>query len=183
MGVEIKGQSIVAFERALTELEGPGAIAKVVRRLPEAIAKPVANKEVLAGGWYPMEWFGALHAAANEEFGAEVSRKIGRTATRHDVTTIYRFILKFLSPDTVIKHYQRVFALFCDGAKVVVQSHAKGKAVVRCSGCDGATQGVWEDILGSSEVVLELCGAKSASARIVSGAGNTGEMVCEFTWS
>lgn len=182
MPVQIKGQSVVAFERALLELKGEKAMERLLPRLPADVARSVANKEILAVGWYPMEWFAALHTAAHAEFGAEISREIGRTATRHDVTTIYRFILKFLSPDTLIKHYGRVFSLFCESGKVVIEGHQKGSAVLRCSGCEGASHGVWEDVIGSTEVILELCGAKSPTGRIMSGAKDTGGMVCQYTW-
>jgi hypothetical protein len=181
--VQIKGQSIVAFERTVKQLKGDEAIGELLPRLPGEVAHAISSKEILAVGWYPMEWFAALHTAAGGAFGPEISREIGRAATRHDVTTIYRFILKFLSPDTLMKHYGRVFALFCESSKVIVESQQKGGAVVRCSGCDGASSGVWEDVIGTTEVILELCGAKSPAGKIMSGAGNSGAMVCQYTWS
>lgn len=173
---------MVAFERALTELKGEKAMEQILPRVPPDVARSISSKEILAVGWYPMEWFASLHTAANAEFGPEISREIGRTATRHDVTTIYRFILKFLSPDTLIKHYARVFALFCESGKAVIENHQKGNATIRCSGCEGASHGVWEDVIGSTEVILELCGAKSPSGRILSGAKDTGGMICQFVW-
>lgn len=182
MPVQVKGLSMVAFERALGDIQGKEAIEKLFPRLPKDVAHAVSHKEILPMGWYPMEWFASLHSAAQAEFGAEISREIGRTATRHDVTTLYRFILKFLSPETLIKHYGRVFALFCESGKVIVEENKKGQARVRCSGLEGASRGVWEDVIGSTEVILELCGGKQPNGRILSGGGDTESMVCSFSW-
>jgi hypothetical protein len=182
MGVRVKGQSMVAFQRALGELKGPEAIERVLPRCPEEVARAVRSKEILPVGWYPMEWFSSLHRSAQVEFGPTISRDIGRTATRHDVTTLYRFILRFLSPETLIKQTGRVFSLFCDSGGVTIEEARKGFARLRYSGCTGSSRGVWEDIMGSTEVLLELTGGRDASGRILEGGGDEGSMVCEFFW-
>ncbi|MFO0555763.1 MAG: hypothetical protein U0271_45725 [Polyangiaceae bacterium] len=168
-GVKIKGQSILAFVRALTELQGPDSVDRIRPLILPEVAQSLAQKEVLSVGWYPIEWFSSLHNAAQSVFGPGISRNISRTATRHDVTTIYRFILKFISPDTVVKQYARLFAMFCETGRVVVEENRKGFAQLKLSGLAGASQGVWEDVIGTTEVVLELCGAKSATGRLVAG--------------
>jgi hypothetical protein len=183
-GVRVKGQSMVAFERALTELKGEGALEQVLVAVPADVARAMRNREILPMGWYPMEWFASLHSSAQRVFGDSISREIGRTATRHDVTKLYRFILRFFSPETLIGQMGRVFALFCDAGTVAVEERRPGSARVRYGGCKGASRGVWEDVLGSTEVLLDLCGGRDPSARIVEGGGDgDGSMCCVITWS
>ncbi|NUP07375.1 MAG: hypothetical protein HOW73_15095 [Polyangiaceae bacterium] len=184
MSVRVKGLSMVAFERTLTELKGDGAIERLFPGVPPEVAHALRHKEILTVGWYPMEWFASLHTAAQLTYGPEISREIGRTATRHDVTTLYRFILKFLSPETMVKQLGRIFTLFCETGTVHIEENRKGFARVKYGGCEGSSRGVWEDILGSTEVLIELCGGKSPSARIISGGGSgEGTMVCELSWT
>ena len=181
MSVRIKGQSVIAFERALRQLKGDGAMERIYPQIPSHVRHAVRYGEVLSVGWYPMTWLTSLHGAARLMFGSEISRAIGRTATRHDVTTLYRFILKLVSPDRLIGQYARIFSLFCESGQVVIEEKGQRFAKVRCSGCTGASRGVWDDVLGSTEVILELCGGRCPTARIVSG-GEADEVVYMFTW-
>jgi len=182
MSARVKGLSLVAFERALGELQGKAAIERIYPHVPRDVANALGRAEILPMGWYPMEWFASLHAAAQAEFGAEISREIGRAATRHEVTAAYGFIRKFASPEAVIKHYDRVFGLFCESGRVTVEESARGRARMRCSGLEGANRGVWEDVVGSTETLLELCGGYAPSGEILSGGGNTDSMICSFSW-
>lgn len=182
-GVRVKGQSVIAFERALKELQGPEAMSQLLPHVPEHVARAVQHGEILTIGWYPMEWFASLHTAAQQVFGASISRQIGRTATRHDVTTIYRFILKFLSPDTLVKQYPRLFGLFCETGTVHIEEQRKGFARLRCGGCAGASKGVWEDVVGSTETLLELTGASEPTGRVLSMAEREGAMTFSLSWN
>ena len=114
---------------------------------------------------------------------ATISREIGRVATRHDVTTIYRFILRFMSPDILVSQIARIFRMVVDTGDAVVESKERGDARVRFSGCPGATRGTWDDMLGSTEVLIELCGGHDVTGRIVAGgADGDGSMTCELSW-
>lgn len=183
MGVLVKGQSIVAFERTLLELKGDGAMEAIAPHLPADLRQALKNKEVLPVGWYPIEWFAAVHTAGQAVYGASISREIGRAATRHDVTTLYRFILRFMSPDTLVNQMGRIFRMIVDTGEAVVEENRDGTARVRFSGCPGANRGTWDDMLGSAETLIELCGGRDATGRIVSGGGDgEGSMSCLLTW-
>jgi hypothetical protein len=183
-GVRVKGQSIVAFERTLGELKGDGAMGQVLVLVPGDVARAVRNREILPVGWYPMEWFAALHTAGRQVFGDGISREIGRTATRHDVTKLYRFILRFFTPDTLIGQTSRIFALFCDSGRVVIEERAATSARLRYEGCKGASRGVWDDVLGSTEILIELCGGRDPAGRIAAGGGDGDDgMTCVFSWT
>jgi hypothetical protein len=183
MGIRVKGQAIVAFERTLAELKGPDAMSALAPHLGSELVQVIKNREVLSVGWYPIEWYAALHDAAQNVHGAAISREIGRAATRHDVTTLYRFILRFLSPTTLVSQIKRIFGMAFDGGEVVIEENKSGSARIRFVGCPGSNRGVWEDMLGSIETLLELCGGRESSARVVAG-GSDGDaaMTCVLTW-
>ena len=183
MGVMVKGQALVAFERTLLELKGDGAMAPLVPELPKELVQAIGSREILPMGWYPIEWFSALHTAGQRAYGATISREIGRAATRHDVTTLYRFILRFMSPDTLVSQMSRILRMVVDSGEVVVEKKESGSALVKFSGCHGSNRGTWDDMLGSIEVLIELCGGRDVTGRIVAGGGDgDGAMSCQLTW-
>ncbi len=183
MGLRVKGQAIVGFERTLAELRGPDAMEALSPHLSSELIEVLRHREVLSVGWYPVEWYAALHAAARRVHGAAVSRDIGRAATRRDVTTLYRFILRFLSPPTLVNQIHRIFGMAVDGGEVTVEENQAGTARIRFDGCPGSNRGIWEDMLGTMESLIELCGGRDCSARVVAG-GNDGDtaMTCVLTW-
>lgn len=181
MGVKIKGQGLVAFERTLLQLKGPEAMEPVLAGASPEAAHAVRSREILPVGWYPMEWFASLHESARVAYGPAISREIGRAATRHDVTTLYRFILRFLSPETLIDQSSRILSLVIDGGAVALEERRRGFARLRYSGCAGSSRGAWEDFIGSNEVLLELCGAQQAVGTILEG-GEGASMVCSLSW-
>jgi hypothetical protein len=184
MAVRIKGQSFIGFLATLRELRGEEPHRAVMSRLPGEVANALKSGEIVPMGWYPVEWYAALHAAARAVEGEGVSRYIGREAARKDVNTIYRFVLKFLSPETLLKQSAKVFSLFCDGGKCDVTSTQKGSARIRYSECPGACRGMWDVVLGGTEVIVELCGGKNVSSRAINGGGEGDtSLLVQITWT
>jgi hypothetical protein len=183
MGVRVKGHSFVAFERAIKELQGERAMRTVIDGVSPVVAQHVSSGEVLSVGWYPIEWYAALHAAAQASFGPAISREVGRQATRRDVTTVYRFILRFLSPHTLVSQMPRILGMVVDRGAVAIDTNDPGTASLRFSECEGASRGTWEDLLGSIETLLELCGGREPAARVVAGGGDGhAAMSCVLSW-
>lgn len=181
--VRIKGQSFVGFQRTLDVLHGDGSMKKVKDRLSRELVSALENREILPMGWYPIRWYADLHATARALFGPQVSREIGRSAARDDINTIYRSILRFFSPETLLSQSKRVFALFADSGSCKVDETRRGFARLRYDGCNGANQGLWENILGSTETMVELCGGRAVGGKIVDG-GRDGDhrMTSEISW-
>lgn len=183
MGMRVKGQALVGFQRALGELKGPDAMERLTPHLPADVIAVLKSREVISVGWYPIEWYVALHAAAQAAHGPSISRAIGRSATFHDVTTLYRFVLRFLSPTTLVNQMKRIFNMAVDGGEVFIEENRDGAARVRFSGCPGSSRGTWDDMLGSIEALLELCGGREPAARIVAGGNDIDAgMTCVVTW-
>jgi hypothetical protein len=184
MGVRIKGQSFIGFLATLNMIHGPEAHRQVMLRLPKELAQALSSGGVTAMGWYPIAWHSGLHAAAREVCGIGVSRQIGREAARRDLNTIYRFILRFMSPETLLAQSSKVFALFCDGGKCTVTLAKKGSARILYSDCPGASRGMWEQVIAGTEVMIEACGGRLVSSKALSG-GDDGDasLLGLFTWT
>lgn len=183
MGVRIKGQSFVGFLGALRKLEGEQSYRACLAQMPSELAQAIQNGEVLSMGWYSLEWYREMHLACVEVCGVFVTRRCAREATRNDVNNIYRFILKFFSPETLMKQADKVFSLFCDGGKCRVEASTRNSVRIRYLDCPGAPRAMWESILASTETLVELCGGKEVQGRAVEGGGEGDpSMLALVTW-
>jgi hypothetical protein len=183
VSARIKGQSFVGFHRTLRKLKGADAMDRINADLPPDLARAYKGGEILPMGWYPIGWYSGLHVAARKTHGANISRAVGKEAAKEDVNTLYRFILRFFSPETLLKQSGRVFALFCEGGTCEVEASRKGFARIRYGNCAGGNRGVWENVLGGTETLVEVCGGRAVLAK-VAARGNDGddEMTAEVTW-
>jgi len=183
MNVRIKGQGFVGFMATLQRLHGADAHEKVLAGLPPEVAAALRNGEIVPMGWYPVEWYSALHTAARAVCGPGVSREVGRAAAQSDARTIYRFILKFFSPETLLGQSAKVFALFCEGGSCKVEMARKGSARIRYGDCPGASRGMWEVICGGTDVLVELCGGREVTVKPVGGGGDGDSvMIVQVSW-
>jgi hypothetical protein len=184
MGVRIKGQAFIGFMAKLRQMHGEKAHEEVLAQLDRDLAAGLRTGALVSMGWYSMEWYSSLHAAAREVCGNRVSREVGREAARDDVNTIYRFILKFLSPETLLGQAGKVFSQFCEGGKCTVESTRKGSARILYSDCPGACRGMWENVLGSTELMVELCGGRDVIGKALTGGGDGDRMMlAQITWT
>ncbi len=181
--VRIKGQAFVGFQSALSKRCGPLAVPAVLKALPSDIAHALESGEIVSVGWYPIDWYAKLQEVARAAFGSAISRDIARDAARSDVTTIYRFILRFLSPQTLMGQSARVFRLFCDGGACTVEKTEARSATLLYTGIPGANRGFWDNVLGGSETIVELCGGRDVAVQVLDGGGDGDTtMRCEIKW-
>jgi hypothetical protein len=181
--VRIKGQAFVGFQTSLSKRCGPLAVPTILKALPDEISHALERGEIVSVGWYPIDWYAKLHEVARAAHGPAISRDIARDAARSDVTTIYRFILRFLSPQTLMGQSARVFRLFCDGGACTVEKTEAHRATLLYTGCPGANRGFWDNVLGGSETIVELCGGRDVEAQVLEGGGDgDAKMRCEIKW-
>jgi hypothetical protein len=181
--VHVKGQAFIGFQSSVAKLYGREAMPKIKSLLSKDLQRALENNEIVSVGWYPIGWYGDLHDAARRAYGPAISRQIARDAARSDVTTIYRFILKFFSPQTLMNQSSRVFRLFCDAGRCTVEKTEPQRAHLSYAGCDGANRGFWDNVIGGSETLVELCGGNGVETRVTSGGGDDdATMRCEVAW-
>ncbi len=182
---KVKGQSFRAFIAALEVLKGPEAVAVTIAGLPSDIRHAIEHKVIVTSGWYPMSWYVALHGAAKRACPGAVglARQLGHEQTRTELQGIYKFVLAFLKPETLMHYSGRVFAMYCQGGKLTVTEAGPTYVRLVYEDCHGTDANVWEDVIGSSEAMLAATGAQAIRAFVRSG-GRDGDstMTLELRW-
>lgn len=173
-----KGSNFVGLLKALETLHGAEARERVLDAMPEQIASPLRFGQVVVMGWYPVEWYAALHAAVDTCFheGPTLARKLSHQATRADIGSIHRFIASMLSVETVFGQTHRLMGLYWKGGQIERLEIAPGRARVRFENWPGFTALIWEDLMGGMEAVLETCGANNGRCRAGGGRAPTDDM-------
>src|SRR5437868_2301798 len=119
--VRAKGMAFRAFLTTLERLRGTDAVEATLAALPPEIARALRLGEVVASGWYPVEWYRELHTAMNSacgEPGLDLSRRIGFESTVADFRGVYRLLLRVVSTETLVSQAPRLFGMFFEGGEV-----------------------------------------------------------------
>lgn len=183
---KVKGQSFRAFLAALDKLEGRRAVVTTIANLPQDVRHAIENQVIVTSGWYPMSWYVALHAAAKRACPGVVglARQLGRAQTRAEVQGIYKFILGFIKPGLLMQNAGRLFAMYCRGGKLTVTDAESTYVRLVYEDCHGSDANVWEDVIGSTEAMLEAAGAHAVRSFLESGGGEGDPMMTlQLRWS
>lgn len=181
-----KGAGVRSWLTALEALYGAEVARSTLAGGEPALRELIEQKRLSASAWYPLAWYRSLHGVAQRVAGKgpALSREVGAEAMRNDLSGIYRIFLVVVSPQAIISKSARLFnSFFTHGSATVLESRA-GASRVRWEGCEGFDRNLWEDVLGSSEASLALCGAKNIRIRYVEG-GRDGDTSAELQvfWS
>jgi hypothetical protein len=155
--VEVKGFVFRSFLTAIETMRGPASRAAVLARLDPAIRGHLDSGEIVAGGWYPIEWYEAFHVAAQAALGGgdHLAREIGRVSTEHDVRTLMRFVLGLLSPRLLFRYADKIWASYYRNARV--EPDLSASAITLRLTARGMTPLVWLEIEGGALALLKLC--------------------------
>jgi hypothetical protein len=175
----VRGQAFRSLLQALGSLSVD--VEAVVARLPSELG-PLVNGDVRGTGWYPIASYAALHQAALEVTGKSVafSRALGEQATRLDARGVFQFVLRFVSPESLVRHADRVLGLYIDGPVIDVVLLGPNRGRVHISGAAGYSPSIWEDHYGSMEALVALSGGRDARAVEIERGDDWG--VVELTW-
>lgn len=175
----VRGQAFRSLLQALGSLSVD--VEAVVARLPSELG-PLVNGDVRGTGWYPIASYAALHQAALEVTGKPVafSRALGEQATRLDARGVFQFVLRFCSPESLVRHADRVLGLYIDGPVIDVVLLGPNRGRVHISSAAGYTPSIWEDHYGSMEALVTLSGGRHAKAVEIERGDDWG--VVELTW-
>ncbi|MBL8743395.1 MAG: hypothetical protein JNK04_19935 [Myxococcales bacterium] len=175
----IRGQAFRSLLQALGSLSVD--VEAVVARLPPEVATLV-NGDMKGTGWYPIASYAALHQAALDVSGKPVSfsRVVGQQATRLDARGVFQFVLRFVSPESLVRHADRVLGLYVEGSAIDVVLLGPNRGRVHISGAYGYTPSIWEDHWGTMEALVSLSGGVSPRAVEIERGDDWG--VVEMTW-
>jgi hypothetical protein len=184
--VRAKGITFRGFLTTLERLRGTDSVEATLAELPPEISRALRLGEVVATGWYPVDWYRELHAAMNRacrETGFELSRRIGLESTIADFRGIYRLLLRVVSSETLVSQSPRLLAMFFEGGEVAMVETGKGFGVIEFTGWHGFDRAMWADMTGAVEGVLVARRAFDIRTRVLRGGGSEGMLRLECRWS
>jgi hypothetical protein len=166
-----KGVAFRSLLVAVKELCGEDTLTKMLGYLPEEVARAVRLNAYVSAGWYPLEQYRALHAAAARATGRgpELSRALGRASTLADFTGIYRMLTFVLSPEFLIRRSPGLWNRYYDTGTFEVLVAKSGYVETSHRGCTGFDRLLWEDVIGGAMGILEVCGAKDLHVEVRAG--------------
>jgi len=179
----VRGQAFRSLLAALSSVSVD--VEAVVQRLPADVAT-LLNGDVRGTGWYPVASYGLLHQAALDVTGkpTSFSREIGQQAKRLDGRGVFQFVLRFVSPESLIRHADRVLGLYVDGPMIdvslIADAAGKRRARVHITNAAGYTEPIWQDHYGSMEAMVALSGGRNPEAVEIDRGDEWS--ICELSW-
>ena len=179
-----KGSNFLGLLKALNQTNA-GTADRVLAALPREVGDALRYGHIVAVGWYPVRWYAELHAGVERVLsaGPSFARTLGHDATFADFTGIHRMIASVLTVETAFGQTPRLMALYWRGGKIERLELERGRSRIRFAGWHGFSRHVWEDIIGSTEAILELCGAKHIRCRAVNRLDDATTVDIELRWT
>lgn len=196
----VRGQALRATVAALGSFFSASEVAEILSFLPTEAKQVVGG--LAATRWYPLGWSIAIHHGARvvSNRGADLSYELGKQARKLDARGLYRFLLRFSSPEQFIRHSDRLMSLFADGPTIqfgpVLSSvggegtkpRAEGeprrfRSSLRFDHCYAFDENIWQHALGSVDGLFELSGAQAYRVEVTDGGGNSPWLCAEVHWS
>ena len=180
-----KGLQFRSFLRALGKIRGERAVEETLAALRLELGDALRLGTLVTVGWYPLEWYRELHAAAQKATheGVELARAVSRAGIQDDFRGVYRLITFALSPQAIIRWAPKIVSLYFDTGSCVIDIAEPGLARGRFVGFAGFDRSLWEDLIGGITGVMELAGGKQLTAHVIAG-GSDGhvDMTIEVRW-
>jgi hypothetical protein len=113
---KIKGMALRGALKYVKESGHPAGIAQVLAALPAEV-RPVFDKRILTGDWYPYEAYAALLQVIDRLHGRGDLTKmpeLGHFAIRQDSSTVLKVISLFASVQQLIGRSGMFWGRYCD---------------------------------------------------------------------
>jgi hypothetical protein len=184
-GIVAKGSNFASLLGALERKRGKAARELVCEQLSGPFGDALRYGQVVAVGWYPVEWYAALHAAIDRALhgGPELARELGRLATRADFTTLHRALASMLKVETAFAQAPRLMGLYWKGGKIDCPLIGPGRGKLRFVSWSGFTRLIWEDLAGSVEAIIALCGAQRVISSPIDVPAHSDRLELDVCWS
>ena len=184
--MRVKGTTIISTSNFVKNRFGQEGFDRWIEQLSpaarDAITVPLASK------WYDMVdcYTEPLEKIVSTFLGGAIDkggREIGSENAKHDLTGIYRIMIKFGSPNLMISGAARTWNSYYSEGEPEVVENEKGRAVVSIREIP-VKSAVWEySVAGWVETASMLAGGKNNSCRILSSvASGQGVLKLGLTW-
>jgi hypothetical protein len=155
----VRGQGLRSLLQAFSARWDAATVSRILARTQETVRSNVLHADIAASGWYPITWYGDLYRACREVTGApmEVASELRAEALRIDARGMFRFLLKFASPPSLVGNYKRVCGLYVDGPQIEVETPRRNTVDVRWSKLVGYDRACVLDHVGGALEAIALC--------------------------
>jgi len=169
-----KGVALLGVLRSFEALHGPAAYRTALASLPDELRDRIRLKSILGGSWYPIDEYRQIHLAAQRATGRgpDLARDLSREATLDDFRGIYRLLTFVLSPHGMLRKAPSAWSRYYDAGRVEIRDARDDHAIARFCDCDGFDTTLWQDVIGGCLGVLEACGGKEITFRVLAGGGD-----------
>jgi len=169
-----KGINFRSFCKTLMRLRGEAAVMDTMGILPPEVGDALYYGVIVTGGWYPIEWYRMLHAAAQQATGEgrELSRLVSREALAWDFRHVHKLVRVALSPETLMRLSAYVLRFYYTFGKIEVTETTGGFGRAQFREFAEFDQNLWEDMCGGIEAVLALAGAEEVALTVTGGGGD-----------
>lgn len=176
----VKGVAFRSAMDAYRELSGPEQSAGALQRMSPAVRNALIYGQIIASGWYDIEWYKDMLRAIVEQSGGRqaVVERIGVLANQRDMRGIYSLLAKLLSPQTLFAGSAKLFSTYYDTGAVKLLEVREGFAHALWEGCESFDKNMWIEIRGSCMSILEQAGARHVRLHVVAG-GEDGDAFME----
>lgn len=175
----MKGLAFRSAMRAVATLRGEDAVVEARGHMPAEVADALRLGTIVATGWYPIAWYREMFGGIVRATSADLPRQVGAEAIRADLASVHKALLRLLSPQTVYSLSNRMFTNYYDTGTVTTLETRPGFLHGRASGCAGWDRNMWQELVGATERILEIAGARHVRIRVVRGGGD-GDELCEI---
>jgi hypothetical protein len=181
--VRVKGVNFKTLLSTLARIHGQQSVDATLSLLPPEIEEALRLGAVVASGWYPIDWYRALHVAIHTACsgGLELSRQLGRESSIDDFRGIYRYLLKVISSEVLVAQAPRVFQMYFKGGEVMMTDSSRCAGVLDFRGWHGFDKAIWADVTGGVEGILVARGAAAVRQRVLRG-GSEDHLTVEYRW-
>jgi len=171
---KLKGINFNGMVASVRRAHGEPTLRRALGRVEGEVGAALRDGTIIATGWYPASWYGALLRAVSDELGGGEARirELAREAVSADFRTLFRVIRLFLKPEKAVEQSTRVAKRYIDGGDIEVAAAGDGFIHYRIRDFDGYTRLMWWDFVGGVEGVLTNLGATDFDAQIVAGGGD-----------
>src|SRR4051794_7356477 len=107
----VKGVAFRTVMKLMERHHGRSALDRAYAAMPRDVAEPLRGGSLLSVGWYAVEWYRGMWRAILDATGEGESyvRRVGREAIDEDLHSIYRPLVRMLSPHTLVTIGMRHF--------------------------------------------------------------------------
>jgi hypothetical protein len=167
-------------------VRGKGAWDEVFPRL-EPETRAIVARTVLASSWYPFASLADLIRTADKVMGAgdlAIAREMGRYSATANLSTVFRLLIRFTTPTTILAKGAALWSLNHDSGRVEARPDGTNAALYVIHDHGEPDLAFCASLAGWIERCLEMTGAKTVVVNEEACAAREGS-VCRFraTWT